>query len=646
MKNHTVAIILGGITVLVLAACSSIDPPLTPTHSNNPGEPTPTPTPNPGPTPTPTPLPPKELTVCESALDEPNTLFLYGGPSRGARNVLEAIYDGPIDTRSFEFEPVILEKIPDLADGDAALQVVEVEEGDLIIDANDEVTPLEPSTIVVGGNGQQIVFQGQPITMTQMVITYTLLPGVTWSDGEPLTAADSTYSFDLAGEFSSPAIKMLHERTADYRAIDDRTLVWTGIPGYNDTFYFLNFYHPLPEHVWGEYTAEQLLTTEISHQRPLGWGAFVIEEWVAGEFITLSPNEHYFRADDGLPHLDRLMFRFVPNLEAALAGLQDGSCDIIGEGLIEQGDPEDLLPAAEAGMLEIVTSPSNEWEHLDFAINTMPLYQEPNFFGALEVRQAVAQCVSKELIMQETFPIGASQAAHSYVHPQHPLYAEEDLIQWEYDPAAGRALLEEIGWRDDDGDGTREAYGVPGIAWGTPFTVTLYTTVDDPVRDRTAHIVTENLESCGIGVSVEKLPDRDFFADGPNGPILGRQFDLALFSWLNDLDAPCWLYLSSNIPGADNWWSGVASNTPGYTDEEYDQVCEAAMNALPGTEEYVQLHHQAQRIFTNDLPVLPLYFVPKMVAVKPGIEGVELDPSQYLEMWNVEAFDVNFEDQQ
>jgi peptide/nickel transport system substrate-binding protein len=197
-------------------------------------------------------------------------------------------------------------------------------------------------------------------------------------------------------------------------------------------------------------------------------------------------------------------------------------------------------------------------------------------------------------------------------------------------------LLEEVGWTDGDEDGVREANGVPNVAAGTPFSVTLLTTSEHPARAHTTRILTEDLAACGIRLGVKQLPAAEFFADGPDGPIFGRQFDLALFSWLNGLEAPCGLYLSSQIPGPENWWA--TSNNCGYSSAEYDAACLAALDALPGTEGYMRFHQEAQRIFSQDLPALPLYFVPKLVAVRPGVSGVMLDPTEYLEMWNIEEF--------
>jgi len=552
--------------------------------------------------------------------------------------VLAGIYDGPIDARTYQFQPVILEKLPSLADGDAVLRTVHVQEGEKVMDVNGLVVDLLPGVTVFDTDDQEVTFEGGVVTMTQMVVTFALRADVTWADGQPLTADDSRYSYELAGEFESPTLRMLWDRTRSYDAVDERTIIWTGVPGYRDTFYFLNFYHPLPRHTWGGISIDQLLNAEVAHLKPLGWGPFVVEEWVEGERITLVRNPHYFRASEGLPYLDRVTFRFVPDLRQALDLLVAGECDLIAQDVLESGDLTPLLEAADAGTVQLVTSPSSEWEHLDFGIDPAEWVRRPDFFANARVRQALALCIDRERIARESLPYGEAAVAHSYVIPEHPLYAGDRLHRWDYNLSGGQSLLDEMGWRDEDGDGVREAHDVEGIASGTPFSVTLVTSSDHPAHERTARILAENLTACGVGLAVEYFPAEELFADGPDGPVFGRQFELALFSWMNGLDAPCGLYLSSESPRSENWWA--TSNNPGYVSTDYDVACRSALDALPGTEAYVSFHGEAQRIFSHDLPVLPLYFVPKLVATRLGVSGVILDPSEYLEMWNIEAFDV------
>ena len=623
--------------IALITACAVRVPP-DPTATLDPPTAMPTPTSSPVPTntPTATPVPPKELTVCQA--EEPNTLFIYGGPSRAARNVLDAIYDGPIETPGYAFEGVILERLPSFEHDDAALRTVEVGEGERVLNVDGEVVELLPAVEVRNGDGVETVFGGDLITMTQMVVTFTLRADVKWADGEPLTSVDSRFSFELAGQLDDAALQRRLDRTANYEVEDDRTVVWTGVPGYRDTYYLLNFYHPLPEHVLGSKQIDTLLETDVVQHRPLGWGPFVVERWVEGDHITLVRNPHYFRASEGLPHVDRVMFRFIDDPQRAMDELLSGTCDIVAEDLVGAAAPASLQELSASDSVALIAAPSSEWEHLDFGIQPARWSGRVTFFDDRQVRQGLAHCVDRERIAAEAFPYADPTVAHSYVPPRHPLYASQELRHWPYDPAAGRSMLEEAGWQDADGDGVLEARDVPGVTSGTVFSVTLLTTEGDAARQQAARIVEQNLASCGVGLAIEYLPPDVFYADGPDGPVFGRQFDLALFSWLNGLDAPCGLYLSSNIPTEENWWS--TSNNPGYASEAYDEACQSALSALYGTSSFVSSHQEAQRIFAEDLPVLPLYFVPRVIAVGPEVEGVVLDPGQRSLFWNIESIDL------
>jgi len=631
-------------TSLILAACVE-QTPSTVTFTLPPETPSPTQEP-PTATPSPTPAPPRALTICQA--EEPNSLFLYGNPSPAARMVMEAIYDGPIDAASYEFVPVLLDKLPSLEDGDALWRTVDVREGESVVDVHGQVMDLTPGVAVENAAGEEVVFEGGVVTMTQLMVTFMLRDDATWSDGQPVIAADSVYSYELAGQMDvlPPTLELLVERTSAYEPLGEGAVVWTSLPGYEDTFYlydfalqnyyFTNFFHPLPSHVWRGAALDYVLNAESAHRQPVGWGPFVVEEWQVGEYLTLVRNANYFRADEGLPRLDRVTFRFVDGTRETLAMIRDGRCDVVPPRLVEL-DHAAFEEAAHRDEIELSAASGAEWEHLDFGVASVPWYGRPDFFADVRVRQAVAQCIDRERIAEEAYPSGRARVAQSYVSAEHPLYAGPELRSWSFDPTAGQELLAEAGWVDGDGDGWLEAQDVTGVSSGTPFSVTLITTSDDAVRERVATRLVEDLATCGIGVSVETYPEEEFFADGPDGPVLGRRFDLALFSWRNDLDPQCGLYLSSQVTDQENWWS--ASNVTGYESEQYDAACRSALEALPGTEAYVRHHREAQRVFSQDLPSLPLYHVPQRAATRPGVEGVVPDPIEPL-TWNIEQLDT------
>lgn len=209
-------------------------------------------------------------------------------------------------------------------------------------------------------------------------------------------------------------------------------------------------------------------------------------------------------------------------------------------------------------------------------------------------------------------------------------------MRYPYDPAKGQALLDEVGWRDSDGDGVREAHNVPGIFDGTPFHIR-YTTTTRPERQQASAGIAEDLAACGIQVDVEILDTQAFFAEGAGTPLFGRQFDLIEFSWLSEIVPPCALYLSTEISPSGNQWNG--QNFGGYANPGYDAACQRAMSALPGEPDYTIAYTEAQQRFSEDLPALPLFRYARFFATRPDLDGFIPDAIT-VETWNIEAFTV------
>jgi peptide/nickel transport system substrate-binding protein len=602
-------------------------------------EPTVAPTPIPSPTPSPTPEP-KTLTVCLP--DEPDSLYLYGTDDLAAQHVWQAIYDGPLDSRNYIHQPVILTGLPSLANGSAAVEMVPVQAGERVVAASGEVVELTPGVTVQDANEQRVTFDGTPILMQRMVVTFTLHPNLYWSDGAPLTADDSVFSFELAdastpdaaadaGPLSIATAGHLVKRTADYRAIDARTIVWSGIPGFLDRVYVLNFWHPLPRHAWSHLSAAELLHADVSTRQPLGWGPFIIREWISGDHITVARNPTYFRTQEGLPRVDEVTFRFIPDPTLLAEELLAGRCDVVTH------DAADAVRAAlpDQSQIETISTHDARWELLAFGISPATGYDRPDFFEDVRVRQAVALCIDRQAVVNQLQgPSG--RVLDSTLPPEHPLYAGDVLTTWGYASAAGPTLLAAAGWYDETGDGVREAHNIPSIADGTPFQVTYHTT-GDPLRVQTAQLIQTYLAKCGIRVSIEITPPETLFAPGPEGVLFGRRFDLAQFSWRIAPEPLCDLFLSGQIPDTGRW---DRPNVVGFLDDEYDTACLSALEAPPGSERYAAGQTEAQRIFSERLPALPLFQHPKVTLAHPSVIGLAPDPTEASELWNIEQLDL------
>lgn len=606
-----------------------------------------TPWPTPQATPTRVSTEADTLTICMGS--EPFDLFLYNEPSYQKMAVLAALYDGPIDRIHYQYRPVLLEKIPSLADGDAQIEPVSVGERTMVLDADGQMAPLLPGLRVrpagCRAEGCAVAFEGGAIDMDQMRVTFHLKPGLAWSDGVPLTAWDSVFSYRVAvSEFTTyglGGLVSLSARTsiytAEYTALDDLTVVWAGLPGFLDPTYQANFFIPLPQHTLARYQVEELLVSEEANRAPLGWGPYRLVAWEPGVQIVLERNPYYFRAAEGLPHFDWLIYRFVGQDESAnLAALQSGACDVLLADALPAAPTPQMLTLQESGQARLVVVSGLDgalWEQLTFSVAPSADQTRPPLFGDRRLRHAVAFCLDRQALADSLYG-GYAPLLDTYLPAGHPLLSGAEISTYPFDPAAGMALLEEAGWRDEDGDGLREAHGVPGLADGTPLRLALATTEAD-FRAALGARIGEALRACGMEVEVTQEPAREMFVQNAAATLTGRHFDLAEYSLPGRWLPPCEIGLSASIPSEANYWNG--SNLSGYSNPDYDAVCQAALLSLPGTPEYVGAHQEALRIFSADLPVLPLFVHVGFLMTRPDLDGLTIAYTQGSELIGIES---------
>ncbi len=629
---------------LALSACTTANPPaVTPTSTTS------APTSLPA-TPTATPVPPRELTICQG--QEPQSLYVNVSSTHATWSVLQAIYDGPIDIRDFQNQPVILKDLPSQANGDAVVSSVAVQRGQEIMDANGNLAYLDTGVSVLPAGCTDascaVPWDGtSPLQMDQLSLTYRLLPGLLWSDGQPLTAGDSVYAYQVAADPQTPTSKQQIDQTASYQATDDQTVVWTGVPGFIPTDMAAYFWLPFPQHAWSKYTTAQLLTADEVNRTPMGWGPYIIKDWVQGDHIDLVKNPNYFRASEGLPKFDQLTFRFLGEPpDNNLAALTSGQCDLLDQTIDWDGQLSTLTDLQQKGDLKIYSGMGPEWEHVDFGIK-LAAYDNgytpygnyrSDIFSDVRVRQAFAYCMDRQSIIDKLL-YGLSQVPASFFSPTNPLY-DKDLTPLPYDPQKGGQLLDEAGWVDQDNDPStpRQAVNVATVLSGTPLSVNLIL-ADSRLHEMAANILTESMSACGIQVNVKFMDTGDLYAPGPDGPLFGRNFDLAEFSWQSGSGSPCFLYTSSQIPSAENNWLGV--NVTGFSDSTYDAACAAAMKTNPGqADAYQQANQSVQELFAEDMPVVPLYYPLKIDVARPDLCGFSQDVSATSELWNLESFDT------
>ncbi len=583
----------------------------------------------------PSPLPERVLSICLG--EEPTSLFLYGDQSTSAKIIRQAIYDGPVDEVDYEFYSPLLEEIPSRANELVSVVPVEVNPGERIVDSKGNLSILASGVEYRPSGCSGIdcweTYQNQtPVILDQVEIKFPIKTGLTWSDGTPLTALDSVFSYQIARELYGSSGPQNLRFTADYEAVDENTILWKGVPGYLGIYSYPEFYFsPLPEHLWADLSVADLLTSNQTTQQPLGWGPYWIVEWVVGDHITLIKNDAYHLKGEGLPAFDALVFRFVEGAEEALAAYSSGECEIVAN----ISDLFDYLPELQIleqeGEVRLNYIEGGAWEQISFGINS--LNSKRVYLKDPRTRQAIAQCINREGIAANRGDAGF--VVNSFYPPDDPRFINHgsSII---YQPQDAANTLEEIGWIDHDQNQNtpRVAEGVEDVKDGTQFQLS-FLVVGERIVPPTATLIQDDLTSCGIEVLIENLPASELLAPGPEGPVFGRRFDLALFAWSTGHYHLCRIFTLDEIPGlypsAPKGWGGA--NAPGYTNESFDAECNIIHSSLPDSNDTQESLMKMQTIFADDLPVLPLFFRRDIILSNPILEGFQ--SGSYPPLWNI-----------
>ena len=257
----------------------------------------------------------------------------------------------------------------------------------------------------------------------------------------------------------------------------------------------------------------------------------------------------------------------------------------------------------------------------------------PDIFGDVRTRRAIAYCIDRDTITKKLMG-GAVQPAVSILDINHPLVQDTSLSAYSYDPANGAALLKQVGWADADQNPATPltAASVFNVPPGTAFEVELLTS-ESSLRNEIAAEIAAYLSGCGIRVNITQMPLNELYQSGPDGPIFGRKFDLALLSWKTDENFACDWFTTAEIPNDANYWLGEktgGANYYGFSNTTYDQACDASRQHGLDAASSNEVAQEALSILSAELPFIPLYQHPSALLVSNELadimgDNIELD---------------------
>lgn len=288
-------------------------------------------------------------------------------------------------------------------------------------------------------------------------VTYTvkLHEGVTWHDGEPFTADDVIFTFDMAldEKSQSPRKGTIEGQLRSYEKVDDYTVRFVALaPSAIFPSEVLGQFGIMPKHVWQDVAAADWPndpgSTGIDPSRVVGTGPFRFVEWVLGDHVTLERNADYWNPKF-TPVIDTYSYQVINDPASAIAALQTGATDLIevpfGQARqLRESNPE----------LQIV-----DYDTLDFnyyVANQDPAKGLP--FADVRVRQALQYALDREIIANTVFDGFAIRGDGT--QPVLSIAYAPDQIDtiYTFDPDKAKALLDEAGWVEGS-QGVREKDG-------------------------------------------------------------------------------------------------------------------------------------------------------------------------------------------
>jgi len=315
-----------------------------------------------------------EDTIILGFTQEPASMFSLVESAAVQRQAAQLV-GGVLQTQySYDFQPVLQDGLATIESGKAKNEVIEVKEGDTVWSADGKAVELKPGVQIVNSDGETITYESGTVKMNQLTVTYDLIEGITWSDGEPLKKADIELSVKISCDPESGATTFTycdsHQGAEGVNVTSDTSYTITFLPGVQWPTYFLAPYGGYPSHQTvsdgrklADVPAKEWATLPEVAETPLGYGPYILKEWKKGQSMTFEANPNFVL---GAPKVKNVIIQFFADTNAAVAALLTGEVDILEKATLGAGpEVETVLKAAAEGKIEAKTDASPTWEHMD-----------------------------------------------------------------------------------------------------------------------------------------------------------------------------------------------------------------------------------------------------------------------------------------
>ncbi|MCX7839475.1 MAG: ABC transporter substrate-binding protein [Anaerolineae bacterium] len=426
-----------------------------------------------------------------------------------------------------------------------------------------------------------------------LVYTFTLRADVVWHDGVFFSADDVLYTIHALQDPAYPGPPDLGTfwRTVSVTRVDDLTIRFQLTQPYAP---FLDYttIGILPAHLLQGIAVTDLMAHPFN-RRPIGTGPFQVIESTASQ-VMLEANPRFY---GGRPYLNRIILKFYPNYESVFAAYTRGEVEGIARIL-----PAYLPQARQLDRLDLKHARLGGYS-LIYLNLSKPIFQDK------VVRQALLYALDRQRLIDEVLQ-GQGVIAHSPIGPSNWAYYSRVPI-YPYDAQRAQTLLDGAGWRDSNGDGTRDKDRME-LAFNL-------ITPDDATRVALAQAIAQQWQAIGVRATVQIVPTSLLVSQ----ILRPRQFDAVLYEWRTLSNDPDQYenWHQTQVPGS----TGLGQNYTGLNDRDISEALETARRTNDQGKR-IELYRKFQELFAERVPALLLYYPIYTYGVDVRVQGVTLAP--------------------